>query len=445
MYPIRVNTHLFITAVTTACLSFSLPSYSQTTCGSPAIAAAACSGGNGAASGGTNINTGNTYWFSGGPTTFSSLNLSGGTLRICGNLTVTSMTINGGNLIIEHGGILNISGSFNVSGLTIINRGTLTITGGLTLQGTVSTIWNDLTTSYLTITGSLTINNGSSIINRGLFTINGSLTLQGSGNKVCLQDNSIFTVSTLVNNVTNSLTYAGSGAKACLSVSGSASLNNALTASSNINVCKSSSGTSGNWGSATVISSCSSCGVILPLTVSDLTATSQGGGIMLRWTTHGAIHDGDLFYVERSTDGTRFDVITTVKARDDQFIYTAMDNTITAPQQYYRIRTTSIYSPITIVSTDITDGRAFTIYPNPIKTNSTLYIKLDQNAAANIPHLLLLDAAGRTIRINNDPQTNSNQLLRWDLQGLRPGIYFLKIIRPGSKDLNATLTVLDGN
>ena len=276
MYPFKVRTIFFAIAGVIALWASPLLSISQTACSSSTIAPAACSGGNGAATSGVNINTGNTYWFSGGPTTFASLNLSGGTLRICGNLTITSMTINSGTLIIEQGGILNISGSFNVGNLTIINRGSLTITGSLVLQGTASTIYNDLTTSYLTITGSLTVNNASAIINRGIFTITGSLTLQGTGNVVCLQNNSIFNVSTLTNNVSNSITYAGNGTTACFSVSGSASLNNALTASPNVTICNSSGTPATGWGSATVITHCTSCGVVLLLPAPDTTAANPG-------------------------------------------------------------------------------------------------------------------------------------------------------------------------
>src|SRR6185295_16952029 len=64
-------------------------SYAQ--CGAAPIAATACTGGNGAATNGVNINGGNTYWFSGGPSTFGSINLNGGTLRVCGQLTITSL------------------------------------------------------------------------------------------------------------------------------------------------------------------------------------------------------------------------------------------------------------------------------------------------------------------------------------------------------------------
>jgi len=308
-------------------------------------------------------------------------------------------------------------------------------------------IWNDLTTSYLTITGSLTINNASAIVNRGIIAINGSLTLQGTGNVVCLQNNAIFSVSTLTNNVANSFTYAGNGAKACLSVSGSASLNNALTASSNITVCKSSSSSSTGWGSATVLNGCSSCATVLSLTITDLKATRQSGNIMLQWTTSGAIQYGDLFYVERSTDGSHFYPFTSIEAKDGQFSYTVSDDAITAAEQYYRIRTVTlagntVYS-IIVVTTTLSGGQTpFIVYPNPVHPNGTLNIALTD--AGGITHLSLTDAVGRIVRKKIFPLINGSNLLRWDLQGLRPGIYFIRIARSGNSDLYSAVTVLDG-
>jgi hypothetical protein len=359
------------------------------------------------------------------------------------------MTINSGYLIVESGGNLTITGSFAVGGLTIINRGTLTINGNLTLQGTVSAIWNDLTTSYFSISGALVVNNASTIVNRGIFTVSGSLTLQGTGNTVCLQDNSIFNVSTLTNNVTNSFTYAGSGSQACLSISGTASLNNALTASSKISACYSSSTHTTGWGSAQVTYGCSSCATILALTISDLTAARQGSSIALQWTTRGVLHNGDIFYVERSTDGSHFYAFTSVEAKDDRSSYSAADNLLTAPEQYYRVKTVTsagitVYSTIALAATGIAAASPFTIYPNPVGPNSALYIRLTADAATGIAHLYLLDAAGRTVRIKNNPLTPGANLLSWDLQSLRPGIYFLKIVYADGKDLHSTVTVLDG-
>ena len=95
---VKYEKYFLIARLTLCLLIISNLSYSQ--CGAAPIAATTCSGGNGAATNGVNINSGNTYWFSGGPSTFASVNLNGGTLRICGSLTLGSLNYNSGNLII---------------------------------------------------------------------------------------------------------------------------------------------------------------------------------------------------------------------------------------------------------------------------------------------------------------------------------------------------------
>lgn len=447
MYPIQARPILSV-LIMTALLSFH--AQSQTACNSPALAATACSGGNGAATNGANINSGNIYWFSGGPSTFSSLNLSGGTLRICGNLTVTSMIINSGTLVIEQGGILNISGTFNISNLTLINRGTLNINGSITLQGTASTIFNDLSTSYLSINGSLVINNASAIVDRGIFTINGSLTLQGSGNTICLQNNAIFSVSTFTNNVANSITYAGSGASACFSVSGSATLNSSFTASNKISVCKTASASSTGWGSAIVVNGCTSCATILALTIDDLVAARKLGDIVLQWSTRGAIHEGDIFFVERSLDGSGYETITSVTARDDVSTYTAIDHNLTAPKQYYRIRTVTasgntVYSIVALAGTGITEEQPFTVYPNPSGPNGRVNIRLTGNTAGATSNVSLMDATGRIVQYAKYPLSPGSNVLTLRLQHLPPGVYFLRVTCPDSDPRYSPVTILEGH
>lgn len=79
----------------------------QAQCASPP-AAGACSGGNGEATNGVNINSGQTFWYAATGTFPSGVNLiTGGTLRVCGNLTLSTITFNGGNIIIEAGGTVN--------------------------------------------------------------------------------------------------------------------------------------------------------------------------------------------------------------------------------------------------------------------------------------------------------------------------------------------------
>ncbi|HWB92387.1 MAG TPA: G8 domain-containing protein, partial [Puia sp.] len=207
--------------------------YVQAQCAAAPIAAAACSGGNGAATNGVNINSGNTYWVN-TPTTLTSVNLSGGTLRICSDLTVSTLNYNSGYLVVENGGTLSIGalGSTNLNGnIAIINRGSITIPGNITFQNSGNYIYNDLSTSVFTFSGKVTVNSGGlTLINRGVMNIT-ELYYQGAAGSttagICLGPQSITAINKLTNLTANSFTFSGAGS-ACVNVGVSAQLTSAL-------------------------------------------------------------------------------------------------------------------------------------------------------------------------------------------------------------------------
>jgi hypothetical protein len=426
-------------------LVLALPYYALAQCGSAPVAAAACSGGNGAASSGANINGGNTYWFSGGPTTFAGINVSGGTLRVCGTLTLSSISYNSGYIIVENGGKLTINAGFNVSGATIINRGTLTINGSPTFQGSNNFIYNDLSTSVLDINGTITLNGTSSyLINRGMVTAT-KLIIQGTTGSVCMQDNSILTLTELDNSFTNSISYSGSGAASCLNISTTAFLNNDVTSSGLIHVCTNATPTGGasgdashGWGSASVTTGCSSCATVLTATGISLDATIRGGQVALRWTTTGQPAGSDVFYVERSLDGEHFSTI----AQLDQTATTDPD--IIASVQYYRIRSvnsltgTAVYSSITSITTGIVSP--FRVFPNPIGPGQNIHMLLPSRAAGNAL-LSLTDPAGNTVSERSVNMSPGNNPVSWHPGHLPAGIYFLSIRMPAGNILYSRLVI----
>jgi len=429
-------------------------SYAQ--CGAAPITAATCTGGNGAATNGVNINGGNTYWFSGGPSTFGSINLNGGTLRVCGHLTITSLNYNSGNLIIESGGILIVGSMSSLNGsTTIINRGSLTINSGFTMQNNNNYIYNDLTTSAMTINGTITINGTSSyIINRGIFTVSG-LYLQGPAGAVCEQNNSITYIGALTNETLNSITYSGNGVPACINVTSSAKLDADLTSFSKIGICKGSavamSGgalvhAGGGWGSATVHTNCSSCATILSLGFTNFTVAEQSSSILLQWATNQGPAANDIFYVEKSPDGSVFKVLTTVMSRANQNSYVVNDAVITNTKIYYRIRMqeqsgASIYSPIVMV--EPTSAAQFMIYPNPVRSDNLINIVI-HSAIAETAYLALLDMKGKILLTKTAALVKGSNQISCDLPGLEAGIYTVKISSSASGNLYGRIAVTAG-
>jgi len=405
------------------------------------IAAASCSGGNGAASSGLNINSG-TYWVN-SAATFSTLNMSGGTLRVCGNLTIQQFNLNSGNIVVEHGGILTISSwgggatTTNLNGnVVFVNRGTIYITASMTFQNSGNYIINDLSTSDFVVAGKITVNsNGLTVANRGLMSIS-SLYYQGAAGGFCLAPLSSTSIFNLTNVTTNGFSYAGASSPACLSIGGSATLTNALTNSSSVHVCLggTSSG-AGGWGSAVVATGCSSCNVVLPLGIYDMTATRDATGVRLRWTS-GPVPvlvpgDNGVYYAERSLDGVNFETFATVDA--DAFgVYTVSDPDVTASRIYYRVRAVSagvmVYSAVALVETAVSGQ--FQIYPNPAESNTAVTLVVPAVGGGQ-GRFSLIDMAGRVLGVKMVTLTAGDNTSSWQMRGVAAGLYLVRIEMPG--------------
>lgn len=354
-------------------------------------ASGSCSGGNGAATDGVNINSGQTFWYTATGTFANGINLGGGTLRICGNLTLSSLNFNSGSILIEAGGSLTINGSgaLNMNGNSIIsNRGSLTINRGVTLQNSNNTIFNATPGSVLNInsgTHVLTINGASSsLINNGTASIH-TIIVQGSasGNPVCLGSASCLNLTNLTNNLTNSFNV--DLALAVVRYTGNALLNNNLTGSANVVVCQATGSTtsgSANFGSATVISNCASCGSafqILPIELVLFQGQQEEQIIQLRWSTSTPTNP-DYFTVEKSMDRFTWRGIGNIpgavnSTQPIQYLY--MDINPMEGIQYYRLKendsdgSSSYSNPIVVKFHGASS--ILSIYPNP---NSSRYLSI---------------------------------------------------------------------
>ncbi|HMH23148.1 MAG TPA: T9SS type A sorting domain-containing protein [Puia sp.] len=413
------------------------PSFCQH-CASAPIAAAACSGGNGAATAGLSIGSGKTYWVNSG-SVFSTLTLNGGTLRVCSSLIISTLNFTSGNLVVESGGSVIISGlsSTNLNGnVVFVNRGTIIIAANMNFQNPGNAIYNDLSTSVFTVSGLVTVNSAT-IVNRGTMTLS-SLYDQGAAGNFCVEPQSITNVGAFTNVTTNSFSYMGAGSPACLNVTGTTVLNSNVTSSNKIHVCKKSGvtptgGATGNpgggWGSAVVTSNCGSCATVLSLNIGGFTATQQGDAILLQWTVSHDLSGDEVFYVEKSVDGANFYDLTVLGARAGQYSYSVTDPAVTATKVYYRVRAVSpsgadFYSTVALVETGVSGQ--FQIYPNPARPNTqiTLVIPSTVTGTASIS---MVDMAGKPIRTRTVNLQNGNNTLTWDLQGVAAGIYVLRV------------------
>jgi hypothetical protein len=402
-------------------------------CVPAAPAIAACSGGNGAGSNGVNINSGQTFWFTGGPTTWpSGINLNGGTFRVCGNLTLNSINFNSGTIIIESGGSLTINlggGNLYLNGnSSICNRGTFNLNGSLRMQNTNNTIWNIGSGASFNVTGVIEINSATSkIINNAGSITAGSILVQGSASAgaICMQNGSCFTFNggsnSIINNFTNAWTFSGTGT-AAVTYNGNAQLNNAFTASSNIIICRNAGATTsggGGWGAATLANTpCPNCSVALPIELLYFNAIICNNSVCFNWATASEFNN-NYFTIEYSENAIDFNSLARIEASGNSTSKIKYHKNVSLNQfnsnstiLYFRLKQTDYdgqvsYSEIIALNIDKKINE-ISIYPNPFMdeiniTNKNSCVIEIMNNGFSILNKVLLENSKTVIETKSFP------------------------------------------
>jgi hypothetical protein len=163
----------------------------------------------------------------------------------------------------------------------------------------------------------------------------------------------------------------------------------------------------------------------LPIGLSSFTGKSTGGTVVLQWTTQ-TEQNAANFIVERSTDGTHFAPVATIRAEGNSNTpqdYTTTDEHPAKGINYYRLRMVDLdgrfnYSPVILVRSD--NAPAPTLFPNPAGS----YFRL---AAGSEPirEITVFDLAGRkALGMLNSATGN---MVYVPCAGLARGVYFVEI------------------
>ena len=397
--------------------------------------AGACNGGNGAATNGTNINSGNTKFYSGSGTFGSGINLNGGTLRICGTLTLSSISFNSGIIIIESGGSLTINGGGTMylnGNSSIYNRGQLTINRNVTMQNSNNRIINCTSSANFTMNGSsytLELNSSSSnFINYGNANIH-TLFIQSSasGGAVCLGTASTLNLTNLNNNESNGID-APSG-RACVRYTGNAALNSNLSNTSNVVVCRATGATrsgGSSFGGASVTTGCTSCLVALPIELVFFKAECSSSDLVLKWAT-ASEHNNAFFTLEKSLDGIQWEAIETIAGAvnseslleyESHYAYQTIEKNM-----YFRLKQTNTNGTFTYSETIdqkkcLMEHVGYIVFPNP--TDKFVNIKYDN--LPNTKYEIVVYNAFQQIVF-----TSQQALSAIDTETWNKGLYFIRI------------------
>ncbi|MGG9963607.1 T9SS type A sorting domain-containing protein [Ferruginibacter sp. SUN106] len=359
---------------------------------------------------GETLNAGITKWYYGPVTTFNSLRLNGGTLIVCGNLTIDKFYMDSGKIFVQAGGRFVI-GSGIGSGLPLkgnsylYNYGTLEIQRNLSLENGWTTAAKPNVVINATRSATFKMNNqyfvinnaNSWFVNKGKAYFHGIITdPQSAVNSVCLGKGSETVMTVLYNKVKNS--YFAPEAFACVSVSEFSQLWDTLTTvNPYIHLCLGPThrtdsscrpfGCKPSWGTADIFRGCTGCNMIQVLSNNFLSfsATQYPAGNMLYWQMENNNTANSLFYIESSTDGIQFQTIHSLAAGKytNTIQYSYLAASLSSEIGYYRIRYVDTaskfvtYTPIIKIKSKT--SYPIVIYPNPF--TDQLWVSLAESYA----------------------------------------------------------------
>lgn len=174
----------------------------------------------------------------------------------------------------------------------------------------------------------------------------------------------------------------------------------------------------------------------LPVTLLNLKGHWQDGQVVLQWQT-AMESNNDHFDIERSTDGSRFSLVTQVTGHGNSQVtleYQTIDPIPYPGTSYYRIRQVDFdgnghYSGVIAVNSPRQGGAAIlSLYPNPTVRTITLTVT---GVAAGKAALILYDAAGKVVRRQEVVLAGGPGRIDLDISCLGAGIYYCQLENTG--------------
>jgi hypothetical protein len=399
------------------------------------------------------LNTGTTKWYYGGAVTMNSLTLNGGTLIVCGDLTIDKFYMDRGTIFVRPGARFVISSGIGAGLILrgdsyIYNYGTCEIQRNLSLENGHATNTTPNVIINATASSVFKMSNQYFVINNPFswFVNNGSAEFWGvitdplaSANSVCLGSSSTTQMAVLINKVQN--TYATPVGNACLYVRQFSQFFNQLSDSHSLFVCLAAGHTSdagcipfgcqpNNWGAAQVFTNCAGCAALGVLRVQFVsfkaTPTPDDGYSSLEWQISGA-RQNYIFKVERSADGIHYAPIDSfIVNEENRITFNSIDKSPLPGANYYMIEYIDPVTGKTVNSKTEKvffekSGSGLTIYPVPF--DNKFFISYGQGMLPE--KIILTDITGRNIRISYSNRENSGQIELCVMDKIEPGIYII--------------------
>ncbi|MFY7965826.1 MAG: T9SS type A sorting domain-containing protein, partial [Chitinophagaceae bacterium] len=167
-----------------------------------------------------------------------------------------------------------------------------------------------------------------------------------------------------------------------------------------------------------------SANIILPVTLSNFTATKVGKTALLQWTTSSEINSKN-FEVQRSIDGRNFVTIATVAAKGFASDYSFTDLKPFIENNYYRLKQVDRdgrfeYSAVRTVNFKA-ENISIVIYPNPVA--DILNVRISNGSAKQVN---IINTLGKIVYTTI--AINANGVVQIPVSNLNAGTYFVEIL-----------------
>ena len=395
------------------------------------------------------LDEGITRWYYGTTTTMNSLRMNGGTLIVCGDLTIDKFYMDSGTIFVRPGARFVIGGGIG-EGLIlrghsyIYNYGRVEVQRNLSLDNGWATpekpniIFNSTMATFTMANQYLVINNANSwFVNNGASHFWGIITdPQSSPGSVCLGNGSTTRMSILINKVAN--TYSVPSGNACVYVNQWSQFYGALTSDSSLHACLGSGHSSdascapfgctpNNWGAAHVLTNCAGCAAIsvLPVRFDRFELTKRANErFQLEWHMNAGVNGG-RFIVMRSNDGRNFIAIDSLLlTAPGQSVFQIIDNNPNPGENFYMINYTDPGSAKSIQSQTVRAlFETISIYPGPL--NKSFFIR--HTEAERPQRVMVTDINGQNIKVKTEFKGNGiTEILLSPT--LPPGIYVVHLM-----------------
>lgn len=396
-----------------------------------------------------NIGVSQTKYFYGPVADLSNVKLSGGTLVVCGDLTLTDFVFDSGVVFIQPMATLIVNNGAGIvarGNTAVYNSGTFQCLGNYVMDGSYASaskpnvfINTSLSSSLKMANQYFVINNPySKFINNGQADFHGLITDPAAASgSVCLGFNSQTRMRYLYNR--SKLPYAAPAGAACVFVSQYSQFYDTLTIYPDINFCLASTHTSdvscipwgckpNAWGSGQVTNNCNSCSMVLTflaVIIKKIEATANENFNEVNWQT--GDQQKTMFYVQRSIN--RFDFMTIDSVKGDNKTQFAFRDYSFENNSYYRI---SYNKNGKRINSDIVQVKRQDLkqaYPNPFKNDFVVPLK---SPATKTTIIKITDIYDREI-IPSYMIVNKERIY-FKLGNLAKGIYLIVVSNGKNKD-----------